>query len=271
MRSPFSLTPWVRGLVVANAAVFLLQLTVFTGPWFLTWFAFHPHQPLSHAWGVVTYMFVHGGFLHLAFNMLMLVIFGPAVEERMGGSMFAAYYFVGGIGGAVFSLAVALVTPVAPFVGASAAVFGVSLAFAYYWPNARIFVFPLPIPVKAKWLVAFLAATNLLAAIRATDDGVAHLAHLGGLLFGFLFLKSEATMRARMVTVSSIRPPTAAVHSHVREPATRSSEAASTSRPKPLHDEVDRVLDKISESGLDSLTPEERRLLDEVSRRLRDD
>jgi hypothetical protein len=84
-RPPFALTPWVRRLIAANAVVYLLTITVFTGAWFPQTFAFAPSAALTQPWTFLTYMFVHGGFLHLAFNMLMLFFFGPAVEDQMGG------------------------------------------------------------------------------------------------------------------------------------------------------------------------------------------
>jgi len=270
MRSPFSLTPWVRGLIAANAVVFFLTITVFTGPWLFDVFAFRPHHLVSLWWTPFTYMFLHADFLHLAFNMLMLFFFGAAVEERMGGPRFALYYLVCGLGGAILSLGLVLTTPAAAVYGASGAVFGVALAFAMFWPDAPIYVFPLPVPVKAKWLVVFLATLSLVAAIVGARGGVAHLAHLGGFAFGFLFLRAEATFRHRAREAQS-RPRVA----HVVPPrplARRTPEPRSTGR---AHDhapgdQLDRVLDKISQGGLDSLSPDERRLLDEMSRLLRE-
>jgi membrane associated rhomboid family serine protease len=269
--SPFALTPWVRGLIVANAVIYLLTVTVFTGPWFADVFAFSPDAALARWWSFVTYMFLHGGFLHLAFNMLMLFFFGPAVEERMGSPAFGLYYLLCGLGGAVFSFLVSLFTPVAPFVGASAAVFGVSLAFAMHWPDAPIYVFPLPVPVKAKWLVLFLAVLNLVLAIGGADDGVAHLAHLGGFLFGFIYLKSEErVVRRARAAVARPRPSRPKAHARARETTPTQVERSSGARRRAIRDEVDRVLDKISATGLESLTPEERRLLDDMSRKLRE-
>ncbi len=137
--SPLSLTPWVRRLLVANAVVYLLQLTVFMGSWFGETFAFSPSTALTQPWTFVSYMFVHNGFLHIAFNMLMLFFFGPAVEERMGSTSFARYYMLCGLGGAAFSFLINIVIPVRPFVGASAAVFGVALAFSAVCTSWRLF------------------------------------------------------------------------------------------------------------------------------------
>ncbi len=270
--SPFSLTPWVRGLMAANAMVYLLTITVFTGSWVIDFAAFSPVAVGSRWWTFVTYMFVHGGFLHLVFNMLLLFFFGPAVEERMGGASFGLYYFTCGIGGAIFSFAIALLTPVAPFVGASAAVLGVALAFAMNWPNAPVYIFPLPVPIKVKWLVAFLAIVDLLMARTGVNDGVAHLAHLGGFLFGFIYLKSEQNVMRRAQNIVTKQRRSRSIPRQRPKETIRAGQLrrhVPKSDARSHHDDIDRVLDKISASGLESLTPEERQLLDEVSRRLR--
>lgn len=271
-RPSFALTPWVRRLIAANAVVYLLTVTVFTGVWFPQMFAFAPSAALTQPWTFVSYMFVHGGFLHLAFNMLMLFFFGPAVEEQMGGRGFIGYYLFCGLGGAVLSFVIALFAPVAPFVGASGAVFGVSLAFALSWPDAPIFVFPLPVPIKAKWLVVALAAIDLALAVLPASDGVAHLAHLGGFLFGFLYLRGAALARrvpspaqGRRTRARALSLQSGAESGRRREPR----RAARGDQAQALQAEIDRVLDKISATGLGSLTPEERQLLADRSRQLR--
>jgi len=274
-QSPLSLTPWVRGIILANAAVYLLTITVFTGRWIYEFSAFDPQSAVSGWWTFVTYMFVHTGFLHLLFNMLVLFFFGPALEEQMGGSGFALYYFTCGVGGAVFSLVMSLFTPVAPFVGASAAVLGVALAFAINWPDWPVYVFPLPVPIKVKWLVTFLVVMNLWAASAGADTGIAYLAHLGGLLFGFIYLKAEEHVMQRATSAmraqQKSKPPRPARARSVISVANKKSAARQDEAAKrhAEYDEVNRVLDKISASGMDSLTPEERQVLDEASRNLR--
>lgn len=267
-RPPFALTPWVRRLLAVNGAVYLLTITVFTGSWVPQTFAFAPETAAAKPWTFLSYMFLHGGFLHLAFNLLMLFFFGPPVEERLGSGRFLRYYLFCGAGAAVFSFVIALFAPVAPFVGASGAIFGVALAFALYWPDAPIFVFPLPVPVKAKWLVLFLAMVDLALAAGGARDGVAHLAHLGGFLFGFLYLRIlvrapavVAPRRARHAIHSLFHEPAGARRRELRRPP--ASEGA-------IQAEIDRLLDKISATGIESLTPEERRFLDERSRQLRE-
>ncbi len=268
-RSPFSVTPWVRRLLVANAVVYLLTITVFTGPWFYDLAAFSPRLVLQQPWTLLTYMFVHGSFFHLAFNMLMLFFFGRDVEDWLGGTAFARYYFFCGLGGAVASFVFLPIAPVTMVVGASAAVFGVALAFAVRWPDAKIFIFPLPVPIKVKWLVIGLVSLDLMFGLMRVGDGVAHFAHLGGFLFGFGYLRFSPT-----ITHS---PGRTVRHERVRVLAHPKARAAEENEPPraphqqrgPSYDEVNRVLDKISATGLDSLTPKERELLDKMSERLR--
>jgi len=272
--TPFSLTPWVRGLLIANAVVYLLTITVFTGPWFFDLFAFQPRQLLFRWWTPFTYLFLHGGFLHLAVNSLLLFVFGPAVEEKWGGRKFGTYYFTCGFGGAALSFAMLIFGYAPPVIGASAAILGVGLAFVLNWPDAPMMIFPLPFPIKVKWFFAFIVLTDLFAALAGRDTGVAHFAHLGGVLFGFLYIKGEQAISGRTNTVvASTRRPASVVPQTARRPRARRA-TAPAQKPKrstrSIHDEVDRVLDKISELGLDSLTPKERQLLDEMSQHYRD-
>src|SRR5437773_3904746 len=128
----FGMTPWVRRLFVANLVVFLFQMTIFVDPRFLATFGFVPLRALAQPWTFVTYMFLHGGPLHLAFNMLALYVFGPPVEERMGGRSFLVYYLLCGFGGATLSFGLLqLPQPMGPVIGASGAIYGVALAFAW--------------------------------------------------------------------------------------------------------------------------------------------
>ncbi len=258
----FGLTPWVKRLLIANAAVFLLLLLV---PALAPYLAFAPARILTRPWTVATYMFVHANFLHLLFNMLGLFFFGPPLEARWGSREFLKYYLICGLGGALLSFVFGLYGAV---VGASAAVFGIMLAFALNWPNAPIYFWGI-FPIPAKWLVAILAAMSLFSAFSGARDGVAHLAHLGGFAAGFLYLKLGDGFRLRLASFKKRTPkqsrltviPGGSLGSRPKPPRRKDDEK--------LLDEVDRVLDKISASGLASLTAEERRILDEVSRRYR--
>ncbi len=269
--SPFSLTPWVRRLLVATGGVYLLQLTVFTSDWLVDTFGFAPAGALRHPWGAVTYAFLHGSFLHLLFNMIALFMFGPPVEARLGGRRFVRLYFIAVLGGAALSFLFLPLAGGATIIGASAAVFGVMLAFVLEWPDAPVLIFPLPFPVKAKWVVAVLAGLSLVAGLGGVHDGVAHLAHLGGFAAALLYLRGPALLRRAA--------PSGAGSTAVLVPPF-SSETARGLRPfgprrrdadAKVLAEVDRVLDKISAGGLSSLTPEERRFLDEMSKRFKQD
>lgn len=267
----FGMTPWVRRLIVANLVVFLLQLTIFVNPWFAATFGFAPLAAAARPWTFLTYMFLHGGFLHLAFNLLALFVFGPDVEDRMGGAAFLRYYLLCGLGGAAFSLVLGWIFGrLNPVIGASAAVYGVLLAFAWAAPNAPISVLFLPEPIPAKWLVTFIVALSLVLALLPSSDGVAHLAHLGGFVTGFLYLKAADWRLGRAERqLRRASQPTVLVHPGR---AARGSDATKVRRAErnPAQAEVDRVLDKISARGIDSLTPAERRFLAEMSRKMRD-
>jgi membrane associated rhomboid family serine protease len=268
----FGMTPWVRRLLVANLLVFLCQKTVLVDPRFQAVFGFEPLFAVARPWTFVTYMFLHGGLLHLAFNMLALFMFGPPVEERMGGRPFLTYYGLCGLGGAAFSFLLMQVRPVDhPIVGASAAIYGVLLAFAWAWPDQPIYVFPFPAPIPAKWLVTFAVGISLLLALLDVSSGVAHLAHLGGFATGFLYLKAADWRLAQAERqVRRTAQPSVVVQS---ARTAGGGDASRKRRPPPERDaaaaEIDRVLDKISARGIESLTPAERKFLSETSRKMR--
>jgi membrane associated rhomboid family serine protease len=265
----YMLTPMVKRLLIANVVVFLLTAVV--GERFMfEWFAFQPDQILLRPWGAVTYMFLHGDLMHLVVNMLAVFFFGPPLEARWGPREFLRFYFVCGLGGVVLSF---LFQPTW-IVGASAAAYGLMLAFAMNWPTVPIYVWGI-FPVQARYLVAFLFVLSVWGAgPGAEGSDVAHFAHLGGLITGFLYLKADwrpgermrqiqrsATRRRRMAIVP--REVSGQEQQGVQSTGKRVREDAA------LYDRVDAVLDKISAQGMSSLTAEELRLLDEVSKRHR--
>ena len=265
----FMLTPMVKRLLIANVVVFFLTMAVGQGFMF-EWFAFQPRELILRPWGPLTYMFLHVDIWHLLVNMLVLFFFGPPLEGRWGGREFLRFYAVCGLGGVALSF---LFQP-DWIVGASAATYGLMLAFAMNWPTAPIYVWGI-FPVQARYLVGFLFVVTLWSAgPGAQGSSVAHLAHLGGLLSGFLYLKADwrpgerlkqmqrsATRRRRLAIVP--RDENVDEQRGVQAPGKRVREDAA------LYDRVDAVLDKISAEGMSSLTAEELRLLDEVSKRHR--
>jgi membrane associated rhomboid family serine protease len=272
----YHLTPWVQRLLIINAAAFLLTMVVGRGAIF-DLFAFQPSNVLTRPWGIVSYMFLHYDFWHLFLNMLVLFFFGPPLEDRWGSREFIRYYMLCGLGGAALSFLFASYS----IVGASAAVYGLMLAFAMNWPNMPIYIWGI-FPVKAKWLVAFLFLASVFSAFGTDGGGVAHFAHLGGLVAGFIYLKTDwrfASGKKRVKRgITSIRLNVIPRDEGPREKAAvarRAEQEKGRTRwsrrdeDDALLDEVDRVLDKISATGMSSLSPEELKLLDEVSRRRR--
>ncbi len=170
--------------------------------------------------------------------------------------------------------------PVSQIIGASGAVLGVAVAFAWYWPDHPVFVFPLPDPVPAKWLVTFLVALDLVLALIGASDGIAHLAHLGGVGTALLYLKGQdwwLTRDARRgpggpLSESSVlvsQPPRISRGGSLPPSARRGKSRGGNEPDARANAEIDRVLDKIIASGVESLTPAERKFLTEISRRLR--
>ena len=178
------MTPWVKRLIAANVIVYLLFSLAGAGSGGFRAMVLVPQLALLRPWTLVTYMFLHAGFMHLALNMLGLYFFGPRLEARMGSTHFLRLYMCGGLGGALFSF----LPPMAPVVGASGAVFAVLLGFARYWPMAPVYIWGI-LPIRARWLILFLAGYSLFAGITQVNDGTAHFAHLGGFAGALVYLR----------------------------------------------------------------------------------
>lgn len=194
-----SLPSMVQMLLIANGLLFLLEFA--GGNFLLAQLALWPLSggggysnfyglPGFQPWQLVTYAFLHGGVLHLLLNLYALWLFGTRMESVWGSRNFAIYYFVCVVGAGLVQLLVASASgEVYPTVGASGAVFGLLLAFGLTYPDEMlVLVFP-PVALKAKWFVLIYAAFELWAGVTGTQAGVAHFAHLGGMLFGYLLLR----------------------------------------------------------------------------------
>ena len=265
MNLSYQLTPWVKRLLIANAVVFALTWVI--GREFVfEWFSFQPTRILIRPWTPFTYMFLHGDFWHVFLNMLMLFFFGPPLESKWGSKEFIRYYLVCGFGG----VALSFLFVANPIIGASAAVYGIMLAFAMAWPNAPIYVWGI-FPVPAKWLVAFFFVISFWSALSG-GGGVAHFAHLGGLLAGLIYLKTDWRASQAIQSMGKVARARrfAIVPREDREEATSDQRRRSdTADERTKLDAVDRVLDKISAEGMASLTEQEKQLLDEVSKKHR--
>jgi len=182
-------------LIVLNVLVFLLGFMDRRGLLHYLWL--FPAYVLQEGgwWQVVTYMFVHGGWGHIFFNMLALFLFGIQLEQRMGSTDFLLYYFVCGIGAGIATVFINSATGqgMIPVVGASGAIFALLLAFAAFFPDARIFVFGI-LPIRAPIAVLAYAGIEIFSQFANIQRGVAHLTHLSGLAFGYLFLVARYGM-----------------------------------------------------------------------------
>jgi membrane associated rhomboid family serine protease len=229
--------------------------------------AFVPALVFVRPWTLLTYMFVHASLMHLLMNMLGLFFFGPRLEARLGGRAFLGLYVVSGLGGAllsVFTAMLGLFPPAAPIVGASGAVFGVLLAFAMFWPHEPIYLWAV-VPVPARLLVIILAVFSLYAARVGVANDIAHYAHLGGFVGGYVFLRLRAGRERRRV-LGAAKP--SVVERYAAELRIDTSRWEAIPRER-LHEinraEVDRILAKIRESGPASLTPDERAFMDRMA------
>ena len=193
-----------KNLVAINILMFIATLV--NENFMVANFAmFYPASPFFKPWQVLTHMFMHGGFWHIFFNMYSLLMFGSILERSLGPKKYLIFYFVTGLGAVALHTVVEWMQArvfiangiaqayqqllVTPTLGASGAIYGVLIGFAMLYPQARlILIFP-PIPVKAKWLVIIFAAIELVSGINGIQDGVAHFAHLGGMLFGWLLIR----------------------------------------------------------------------------------
>jgi len=183
--------PAIKYLLIWNAILFLATINIFGSGWTPIGSALAPLlvlQPLGNGflpWQLVTYMFLHADLYHIFFNLFALWIFGQALEQLWGTKRFLMYYFLTGIGAGIIQLFVSSGSTI----GASGAVFGILLGFGMMYPNRKIMLLFPPIPIKAKYFVGFYGALELFNGLTRADSGVAHFAHLGGLLVGFILIK----------------------------------------------------------------------------------
>ena len=297
-----------KNLLVVNVLAFIatfvlersgIDLTRLLGLHFFLASEFHIYQ-------FITYMFLHGGFTHILFNMFALWMFGSVIERVWGPKKFLFYYIVCGVGAgfiqelvqyvnySVEGLAAYQYVSVSGVqmttdayinmwttIGASGAVYGILLAFGMIFPNERLFIIPFPFPIKAKWLILGYIAIELFSAMSGPGDGIAHMAHLGGMLFGFLLIRywqkhpdsSQRYGRSRGQAFFDQMLNRYAEHqkqkTHMRAEQTnsrRETDEEYNARQRKNQEEVDAILDKIRKSGYDSLTKEEKKKLFDQSR-----
>ncbi|MFC1477029.1 rhomboid family intramembrane serine protease [candidate division KSB1 bacterium] len=253
-------TPAVKKLIIINVAVFFLQffllavnITVFSRIFGLV------PKYITHyftIWQLVTYMFLHGGVWHILLNMFVLWMFGCEIEREWGSKEFLVYYFVTGIGAGIFNTVFVPSSEIA-VIGASGAVYGILLAFGMMFPNRLIYIWGI-LPIKAIYLVLIMGAMAFMSSssARAEGDNVAHLAHLGGMVVGFLYLKLDWRSHNVIRKVSSKFSGRPRMKVHWNRPDEKDD----------YKNRIDEILDKINEKGYDKLTEEEREILTRASR-----
>jgi len=280
---------WLLGL---NIGIYFLQLTLFGSDAVYSALALDPARFPAAWWTVGTYMFVHAWLAHLAFNMFTLWMFGPRLEHEWGTRSFVQFYLWCGLGGAIAHLVLAQHSAV---IGASGAISGVLVAYALRWPDEEVYLFGV-IPMKSRWLVAAMLAMNIIFALSPSSR-IDWTAHVGGMAFGWIFLKlyavgginrvrgwvsavpdesedmpravprNRAPMRDRAGSVDEVVARSNAIVLRESKPV---QHVPKQETPKEYAARVNRVLDKISQHGISSLTREERRVLEDMSRKLRD-
>ncbi len=283
------LTPAVKYLIIANVGCFILQhwpLEQFAlfGETAVKWLELRPDWVVHRlaVWQLATYMFLHDvrNIFHILMNMLFLWMFGCELERYWGTKEFVRYYFVCGIGAGLVHMAVSIFftdTAMVPVIGASGAVYGLLMAFGILFPN-RIITFllflVLPINIKVKYLVIGSILLSLYFGLTATDGGVAHFAHLGGMLVGFLYLKNvkpglrwgDVGFRAKTPKLGLGR-----LGKWFRQRQAKRRQMQVVRRRQQevqLRERVDVILDKINEVGYENLTEEEKQILKKASQYL---
>ncbi|MFZ5432996.1 MAG: rhomboid family intramembrane serine protease [Calditrichota bacterium] len=249
----------VKILILANVTIFAAQELLHIGP-ILSWtFGLVPAEFFGgKLWQIFTYMFLHGGLGHIFFNMLVLWMFGSAIESVWGSREFLKFYLICGLGGGL-SYALFNIGSTIPTIGASGAIYGLLAAYAVMYPDNVIYLW-MVIPIRAKWFALIMGVLEFYFSLRG-GGGIAHLAHLGGMIIGYLYLKRERMFPALFGsgTYSERR--------ERREQIRRWKEAQELDQ---VRREVDDLLDKINREGMDSLSRAEQKRLEKASQILRE-
>ncbi len=269
------ITPWVARIGLGLAASFVILRTVVTAPEVAQALRFPAGAAADRPWTVLTYPLVHEGVLHLGAIVALLLVLGPAVERRLGGPAFLAFWWYCAAGAAVVGIALNAIGPVPPMSGGLAPALGLAFAYAWFDDDEEVRLDPIPVRVRVRLLILLLLLVAMVAGLIARQPALS-IVHLGGVPAAWLFLRLRALGQ---------RPPAAAplpARRPVMAPIRLEVEAATTTAATPppavlpsrdprraTSDEVNRVLDKISALGMESLTEDERRILTEYAARKR--
>ncbi len=281
--------PVIKALLLTNAGIFLGMIFLGNfriGDFYFEQFFFHSFAlwPLGAGfgfWQLFSYMFIHAGFTHILFNMLALWMFGMELEHVWGSRKFLIYYLLCGFGGGLANLLIApMFTSVGPTVGASGAVYGVLLAFGMMFPERPIYIYFL-LPIKAKYFVVMYMAFEIFSI--GSMDGIAHFAHLGGALVGFLYLMADGYQFGSPYHLPKSGDNIFSRMTGFGQTATKPDDRYGDISDVKVYDlkeetrkmdeqkaqiQIDEILDKISQNGYQSLNEEEKKILFEASKKL---
>ena len=247
--------PVVKTLMISNAVIFLLTYFI---PYSINgYLGLVPKLVWSRfmIWQLFTYMFLHGGFWHILINMFILWMFGSDLERNWGSREFLKYYMFCGVGAGLFNV-VLQPNGIVPIIGASGAIYGILVAFALMYPNRLVYIYFL-FPVKVKYMVIFLVAMEFFLSMGRGQGNIAHFAHLGGALIGYLYIKGSfgaIPLKSRIANF---------LHRQKMEKMARENE-----KEQKMMEEVDQILDKINQVGYNNLTRREKKILGDASERL---
>ncbi len=255
------LTPMVRNILIVTGSVWIAQL--FANSYLLEIFALQPLSIQNYftIWQLVTYMFLHGSFFHIFFDMFALWMFGCEVERTLGSSKFLQYYFLTGIAGGLTQLFVNWGTP-SIILGASGAIYGVLVAFGVFFPHRTVTLllfFILPIQMKARTLVAIFIGISILLGFKsqlfgAGGGATAHFAHLGGAFAGYLFLRGRYLYSVMLVKIATYQQQKREERERIREESIHQKRK-----------EIDKILDLINEVGYENIPQEDKDFLKQAS------
>lgn len=263
-----TMPPSIKALIVANVGVFLLATIV--GDQFFQFFGLVPKRMIFDRWlwQAFSYLFIHGGFMHLLFNLFALWMFGMPVQAQWGDWEFLKYYFICGLGAAAATLALDPSSMV-PVIGASGPIYGLLVAFAMLYPDAVVYLYFL-IPISAKHMAILFGFVEFFAGTTGATPGIARFAHLGGMVAGYVYIRWWWIIKIKAKAflkefsgglVAAKKPGSSRRGAPGRLPDHGSREQSM--------EEVDRILDKILASGMESLTDEERAIMKRYSERSR--
>ncbi len=263
-----NLPPAIKNLLYANIVLFILtEFTPLSGMLYNQFsLSYYGVVEQFKIWQLVTYMFLHGGFWHIFLNMFVLWMFGTELEYEWGTNEFLKYYFITGIGGGVLNILIAGESTV----GASAAVYGVMIAYALLHPNRLVYVYFL-FPVKVKYVMGFLAAVTFFSTIGPSTSNIAHAAHLGGMLVGFIYLKFwKIHYAVKGFFQQSLKKGGSASGKNMHYHPGGGAGGSEDEKIEYYRRKIDELLDKINRVGYMNLSDDEKKLLDEGSRYLRE-